>query len=63
MVNTRKAFEKLPKQKAGYSSWMQYKIRKHSITDFRITYSKEDKRKLTFHLKEEDWEKIAKEIN
>lgn len=63
MINTRKAFEKLPKQKAGYSSWMQYKIRKHSITDFKITYSRENRRKLTIFMEKEDWDKIAKEIN
>lgn len=63
MINTRKAFEKLPNPKAGYTAWMKYKIKKHGITDFKITYSKENKRKLTIHIREEDWEKIVKELN
>lgn len=57
MINTRIAFEKSGIN-STYVSWMQSKIRSHGIDNYRVTYSRENRRKLTIFMEKEDWEKI-----
>ena len=62
MINTRIAFEKLQGITGTYSSWMNSKIKKYGITDYKVTYSKKDRRKLTIFIEKEDWEKILEGV-